>query len=328
KIGQNARRFIENNYAMDIIVKKELAVLQSTILKNNPKNHRISLHIITLALLARIKARFKQCVSLPVWVLKNIVKPIKRAIVRTANLIYKAMMIILRKYPEKSNALIRKLIESQIQHLPPKEALIFLLNLDTWLYSWEGRKSVEFGNGLHTKHRHINYYRFFREHIQDGQSVLDIGCGNGALTYNIAKKTSGRVIGIDYSDHNLQIARREDHAPNIDYIHGDIYELLPKEHFDVVVLSNVLEHLLDRVGILQQIIKTNTPKIILLRVPLFERDWRVPLKKELGLEWRLDLTHEIEYTKESFEAELEEAGLSITYQETRWGEIWAEVCSQ
>lgn len=63
----------------------------------------------------------------------------------------------------------------------------------------------------------------------------------------------------------------------------------------------------------------------LIRVPLFERDWRVPLKRQLGVEWRLDPTHETEYTLESFRAEMDEAGLRVTEQMLRWGEIWAEV---
>ena len=67
------------------------------------------------------------------------------------------------------------------------------------------------------------------------------------------------------------------------------------------------------------------PAHILIRVPLFERDWRVPLKQELGVEWRLDPTHEIEYTIESFAEEIAEAGLTVSLQEIRWGEIWAEV---
>jgi len=55
-----------------------------------------------------------------------------------------------------------------------------------------------------------------------------------------------------------------------------------------------------------------------------ERDWRVPLKQELGIDRRLDPTHFIEYTLESFAAEMEEANLRVTHQEVRWGEIWAE----
>jgi hypothetical protein len=67
------------------------------------------------------------------------------------------------------------------------------------------------------------------------------------------------------------------------------------------------------------------PERILIRVPLFERDWRVPLKKELGVEWRLDDTHETEYTLESFASEMQEAGLAVKHLEVRWGEIWVEL---
>ncbi|MBU0512922.1 MAG: hypothetical protein KJ638_14640 [Chloroflexi bacterium] len=50
----------------------------------------------------------------------------------------------------------------------------------------------------------------------------------------------------------------------------------------------------------------------------------MPLKKELGVEWRLDPTHEIEYTQETFAAEMAEARLKVTHLEVRWGEIWSE----
>ena len=95
--------------------------------------------------------------------------------------------------------------------------------------------------------------------------------------------------------------------------------------FDVVILSNVLEHLPNRSIFLSKVWNKVNPKRMLIRVPLFERDWRVPLKKELGVEWRLDPTHETEYTIESWAKEIKEAGLAVTHQEIRWSEIWAEV---
>jgi hypothetical protein len=62
----------------------------------------------------------------------------------------------------------------------------------------------------------------------------------------------------------------------------------------------------------------------LLRVPLYERDWRVPLMEELGVDYRLDSTHCTEYTQESFAKEMGQAGVEIVYKEIRWGEIWCE----
>jgi hypothetical protein len=58
---------------------------------------------------------------------------------------------------------------------------------------------------------------------------------------------------------------------------------------------------------------------------MFEREWPVPYKKELGVEWRLDPTHEIEYTEKELQEELFEAGLDILSLDIRWGEFYVVV---
>jgi glycosyltransferase involved in cell wall biosynthesis/2-polyprenyl-3-methyl-5-hydroxy-6-metoxy-1,4-benzoquinol methylase len=214
-------------------------------------------------------------------------------------------------------------INCYLQNSSADESLKLLFELDNWMYIQEGKKSVEYNHGLHTKHRHINHYRFFADHIQEGQSVIDLGCGNGALTKQAAQKTTAQVLGIDFSENNIQKAIQDFSEENITYQLGNIYTDLPDQHYDIVIMSNVLEHLENRVEILATIKQKINPNHYLIRVPLFERDWRVPLKKELGLEYRLDLTHYIEYTQEIFEEEITQAGLMIESQETRWGEIWA-----
>jgi hypothetical protein len=60
-------------------------------------------------------------------------------------------------------------------------------------------------------------------------------------------------------------------------------------------------------------------------VPLLDRHWLVPLRRELGLAYFGDPTHEIEYTPETFTAEMTGAGLDVAELKTVWGEIWAEV---
>jgi 2-polyprenyl-3-methyl-5-hydroxy-6-metoxy-1,4-benzoquinol methylase len=106
---------------------------------------------------------------------------------------------------------------------------------------------------------------------------------------------------------------------------GNALQALPDETFDVVILSNVLEHLPERAAFLRHVQESLQPARLLVRVPLFERDWRVPLKREVGVEWRLDPTHQTEYTQESFAEEISAAGLEIAHQEVRWGELWAEL---
>ena len=87
----------------------------------------------------------------------------------------------------------------------------------------------------------------------------------------------------------------------------------------------MLEHLDDRVGFLRETVTRTGASRVLVRVPLFERDWRVPLKRELGVDYRLDPTHRIEYTQEEFDAEMAAADFVVDERQVRWGEIWA-VC--
>ncbi len=171
----------------------------------------------------------------------------------------------------------------------------------------------------------MKYHDFFTSRIASHNRVLDIGCGIGAVAYDIATTSGAQVVGMDINAESIKTARQRYQHPRLEFRTGDALETLLGEKFSVVILSNVLEHLPGRPAFLRRVQETLQPKRMLIRVPLFERDWRVPLKKELGVEWRLDDTHETEYTLESFADEMRAAGLTTHTLEVRWGEIWAEV---
>lgn len=217
------------------------------------------------------------------------------------------------------------IISQRVDSRTPHQALKFLFALDDVLYHLQGRTAIKYDKGIHPKHRLMDYHTFFIQRITKTEKVLDIGCGNGAVAYDIAKSTSASVLGIDINKENIIMAKERHQHPKLEFREGDALVELPDETFDLVILSNVLEHLPTRalfLGRVQEIIK---PKRFLIRVPVFERDWRVPLKKEVGVEWRLDSTHEIEYTLETFSSEMTEANLVIKHLEVRWGEIWSEL---
>ena len=237
----------------------------------------------------------------------------------------KALKKLLRFVPaERFAALCAALIHEHIKKLAPAAALRFLFSLDNSLYALEGELAIAYDHGIHTKHRHTGYHHFFISRIQPHERVLDIGCGNGALAYDIVQNTQARIMAVDINENNIREARLRYPHPNITYVVGDPTGGLIDYAADVVILSNVLEHIKPRVTFLQKIRNAVRPLRFLIRIPVFERDWRVPLKKELGVEWRLDASHEIEYTIESFREEIAAAGLAIHYYEVRWGEIWAE----
>jgi len=206
----------------------------------------------------------------------------------------------------------------------PKKGLKLLLRMNNRIYALTGKLACEYEGGIHPKHRLMKYHDFFVRRLTPGERVLDIGCGNGALSYDMAERASVLVTGIELNKSSLAIAENKYPHKRVRYVHGDVLKSLPVETFDVVVMSNVLEHLPERVSFLRSVQKRLKPKRLLIRVPLYERDWRVPLMEELGIDYRLDSTHYVEYTQESFQQEMRGAGLQIIHKEIRWGEIWCE----
>ena len=70
---------------------------------------------------------------------------------------------------------VQTLISNRVDRLPADEALRFLFRLDAALYPLQGEKAVEYGGGIHTKHRHMRYHDFFVDRVRPGERVLDIG---------------------------------------------------------------------------------------------------------------------------------------------------------
>ena len=179
---------------------------------------------------------------------------------------------------------------------------------------------------MHLKHRLINYHNFFIDNIKNGESVLDIGCGYGAVSRSVASsKSKSKIIGIDIKKENIIKANSYRNMKNLKFIVQDANtdNLFIKS--DVVILSNVLEHIENRILFLSHIKKYSDPKKILIRVPLFERDWQMPLRKELKINYFSDEDHKIEHTLNEFKNELSSANIKIDNLSTKWGEIWA-VC--
>lgn len=194
------------------------------------------------------------------------------------------------------------------------------LRLSNLLYKVISVLAIKSEKGLHPKHRLIGYHNFFLNNISTNDSVLDIGCGNGALAYDLADKAKS-VVGIDIVEKNILKAKAKFNKSNIKYLVGDATKDLDEEKFDVVILSNVLEHIDDRLNFLNGI--KGLASKILIRVPMFDRDWLPLYKKELGVQWRLDKTHFTEYTEVTFREEIQKVGYKIEKVSIQFGEIWA-----
>lgn len=158
--------------------------------------------------------------------------------------------------------------------------------------------------------------------------MLDVGCGNGALAFDIADNVPiSSIYAIDIVPENIKQAESLYKRSNITYMHGDALTDLPDETFDVIVLSNVLEYIEKRIDFLSALNNRYHPRTMLNRVFCFDRDWWVSLKKEIDMDYRLDKTRCIEYRYEEFENEIDKAGLYIESARINRGKIWAVVKS-
>ena len=93
--------------------------------------------------------------------------------------------------------------------------------------------------------------RFVRALIQDcfDQAkmlrVLDIGCGNGSqLAIPLARDARLKIVGIDTDARSIEHARRLSEAKeSLNFVCASVAEIHGDQPFDVVILSEVLEHL-------------------------------------------------------------------------------------
>jgi ubiquinone/menaquinone biosynthesis C-methylase UbiE len=100
------------------------------------------------------------------------------------------------------------------------------------------------------------------------QSVLEIGCGEGfVLDYLVKRKPELKYTGVDLNSEAVKMARRIT-APGIDYVCANGEQIpLPDKRFDLVIMSEVLEHVATPENVLAEALRLGNP-YVLVTVPL------------------------------------------------------------
>ncbi|OQE27705.1 hypothetical protein PENSTE_c004G05159 [Penicillium steckii] len=102
-----------------------------------------------------------------------------------------------------------------------------------------------------------NSVAFLLPHLTPSMRILDIGCGPGSITVDLAEHVpQGQVIGLERAGSILEQARElasQRGIMNIEFVEGDANGLSFEENsFDVVLCHQVLQHVGDPIGMLKE----------------------------------------------------------------------------
>lgn len=99
--------------------------------------------------------------------------------------------------------------------------------------------------GSDPKWNHNNcYFPYLLRQISLGTDIcLDIGCGKGELSALLSKRVN-RVIAVDLADKMVEYAQSNNAAENIEYICGNILDMVyAPSSFDIIISTATAHHL-------------------------------------------------------------------------------------
>jgi methionine biosynthesis protein MetW len=161
-----------------------------------------------------------------------------------------------------------------------------------------------------------------------GTRVLEVGCGSGTIIAYLAREKGCRALAVEPDPLMAAEARKQ----GVKVVAGRVeneavrQELQAKGPFDVIILADVLEHLVDPWSTLRQLASLLAPEGIVLA--------SVPNVAHWTLRWQLlrgrwdytggflmDQTHLRWFTKETLRDLFHESGYRIEELQVRWAPL-------
>lgn len=140
-----------------------------------------------------------------------------------------------------------------------------------WQAGWVSDHQNHYTHGHHDSVLRSHRWRtvqnsaaYLIPHLRSGHQVLDIGCGPGTITIDLARMVApGSVVGIDNEPAPLGPARADAQRhgiSNVSFDVGEIYALsYPDGTFDVVHAHQILQHLAKPVAALREMRRVCKP---------------------------------------------------------------------
>lgn len=154
-------------------------------------------------------------------------------------------------------------------------------------YHWDEISNNIFKRNAFVYGRYSNVIKIIENIFKEGlhnNKILDLGCGDGVLSHLLNSK-GAIVSGIDYSEIAIEFAKEKTKGSTIDFTHGSAYDLPYDDNsFDIVVSSDVIEHLQNTSIYLSEIKRVVRPKgLVVISTPI--RFTEKPLDTMHVVEW-------------------------------------------
>jgi ubiquinone/menaquinone biosynthesis C-methylase UbiE len=114
-----------------------------------------------------------------------------------------------------------------------------------------------------------------------GRSFLDVGCGNGLYSVELARRGAGSVVGLDIAEGMLERCRKAAAAAGVQetcsFVHSDLLNYEPDGTFDVSFGIGLFDYISDPLPVLAKMRAVTSGSVI----AAFPRlgTWRAPVRK-------------------------------------------------
>jgi 2-polyprenyl-3-methyl-5-hydroxy-6-metoxy-1,4-benzoquinol methylase len=140
-----------------------------------------------------------------------------------------------------------------------------------------------------------------------GRTFLDVGCGNGLYSLELARKGAKKVVGIDIAEVMIGLCKDAAEKEHLDdrclFEQTDLLEYEGKSKFDVSFGIGLFDYISDPLPVLKKMRELSTDKAI-MAFPRFWT-WRAPIRKVRLNSRGCDVYF---YTKERIKELMDQAG--------------------
>lgn len=152
-------------------------------------------------------------------------------------------------------------------------------------YHWSQISKNIFKRNSFVIARYKNVIELINSKIKSkGSNILDVGCGDGVLANMLWNNGFQNITGIDVQDEAIYYAEEKTKHTNIVFIKSDVYKLSFKKKFDILISTEVIEHLVDVENYLLQLKRfTKEGGYIIISTPI--KNTKFPVDPMHHQEW-------------------------------------------